>query len=205
MSGNKTLKVGEKILFGIFGVFIVLATISYIILEIVRTRAPEPMFQVKTHYDFSPVGEQGSVMFRESRCTSCHRALRNGTNMGLSLDGIGTKRTREWIYQFLKEPEATYTARTIDHGARPKEASYVADLPEEQLVAISTFLSELRVDQGSSSSHMPPQGKSPFIDNMLKAWAPESWKEKYGDIRDTDEFKATEARSEAEMEKRGQP
>ncbi len=194
MSGKNALKIGEKILFGIFGVFIVLATLSYIALEIVRTRSPEPLFQVKTHYDFSPVGEQGSVMFREANCTSCHRALRNGTNMGLDLDGIGTKRTPEWIYQFLKEPEATYTARTLDHGARPKEASYVAELPDTTLVAIATFLSELRADQGSASSPMPPEGRSSFIDNMLKAWAPESWREKYGDVRDR-EYTATEAPS----------
>ncbi len=183
MSGNKAFKVGEKILFGIFGVFIVLATVSYIALEIFRSRAPEPIFQVKTHYDFSPEGERGSVIFRESGCTSCHRAMRNGTNMGLDLDGVGSKRSRDWIYQFMKQPETTYSARTIDHGGRPKEAAYVAELPETSLQAIAAFLSELKADQGSAASPLPPEGRSEFIDNMLKAWAPESWKEKYADIR----------------------
>lgn len=189
MGKRNPLKIGEKILFGIFGIFIVLATVSYIVLEIVRSSSPEPMFQVRTHYDLSTLGETGSRIFRESRCTSCHRAMRNGTNMGLNLDGVGSKRTAEWLYQFLTQPEANYPTRTLDHGARPKEAAYVAELPDESLKAIATFLSELRSDQGSASSPMPPPEKSAFIDNMLKAWAPESWKEKYQDVRETDAYK----------------
>lgn len=188
MSVKKSLKVGEKVLFGIFGVFIVLATVSYIVLEIVRSRSDEPMFKVRTHYDLSAQGEHGSVVFRESRCTSCHRALRNGTNMGLNLDGVGSKRSREWLYQFLKHPEKTYTSRTLDHGASPKEAAYVAQMPDESLQAIATFLSELRSDQGSASSPVPPPERSAFIDNMLKAWAPDSWKEKYQDVREKEGF-----------------
>lgn len=188
MSAKKSMKVGEKILFGIFGVFIVLATVSYIVLEIVRSQSEEPMFKVRTHYDLSAQGEQGSVFFREARCTSCHRALRNGTNMGLNLDGVGSKRDRDWLYSFLTAPEKTYTARTLDHGATPKEAAYVAKLPDEQLQAIATFLSELRSDQGSASSPVPPPERSAFIDNMLEAWAPESWKEKYQDVREKPGF-----------------
>jgi cytochrome c553 len=155
-------------------------------METVRMGAEKPMFEVKTHYDFSPQGAKGSALFRESRCTSCHRALRNGTNMGLSLDGVGSNRTYEWIYSFLKNPEKTYEAKTIDHGASPKEAAYVSELPDENLQAIARFISELKADRGSSSAPQPPEGRSEFIDDMVKAWAPDEWKEKYSDIRDKD-------------------
>lgn len=181
---NRALKSGEKILFGIVGIFILLATIAYAALEVYRLTRPEPLFEVKTHFDFSPIGQRGSELFRESRCTACHRALRNGTNMGLSLDGIGSARSLEWLETFLVDPEKVYEARTLDHGPAPKEAAYVAKLPAEERHAIAVFLSELKADQGSSSAPMPPEGRSEFIDNMVRVWAPKEWAEKYQDIRD---------------------
>ncbi|KPJ90912.1 MAG: hypothetical protein AMJ55_12785 [Gammaproteobacteria bacterium SG8_15] len=183
-SNKKSLKTGEKVLFGIAGVFIVLAVIAYIILEMYRLSSDTPIFESKTSFDFSEQGAVGSALFRESRCTSCHRALRNGTNMGLSLDGVGSLRTSEWLYNFLKDPEQTYGAPTIDHGAAPKEAAYVAKLPDEDLRAIAQFISELKAEQGSASAPMPPDGRSEFIDNMVKTWAPKEWKDKYSDVRE---------------------
>lgn len=187
MGNKKSLKTGEKVLFGIFGVFVVLAVIAYAIMETVRLNSDEPMFESKTSYDFSPEGQVGSKLFREARCTACHRALRNGTNMGLSLDGVGSARTLDWIYSFLTNPEVTYGTRTLDHGPRPKEAGYVAEIPEKELHAIAVFISELKAEQGSSSAPMPPEGRSQFIDDMVKAWAPPEWDEKYKDVRTKDE------------------
>lgn len=183
-SNKKSLKTGEKVLFGIAGVFIVLAVIAYIILEMYRLSSDTPIFETKTSFDFSEQGAVGSALFRESRCTSCHRALRNGTNMGLSLDGVGSLRTPEWLYNFLKDPEQTYGAPTIDHGAAPKEAAYVSKLADEDLRAIAQFISELKAEQGSASAPVPPDGRSEFIDNMVKTWAPKEWKEKYSDVRE---------------------
>lgn len=178
------LKTGEKILFGIFGAFIALAVISFAILEIVRWNSSKPLYSTTSHYDFTPEGLKGSVLFREARCTSCHRAMRNGTNMGLSLDGEGSRRSLEWILQFMKDPEKTYNSRTLDHGAMPKEAAYVAQLAPETLHAIGVFLSELRADQGAAAAPQPPSGRSEFIDSMVKAWAPKEWNEQHKDIRD---------------------
>lgn len=183
MAAKQYLKTGEKVLFGIVGVFIVLAMIAYVILETYRLSRDEPLFENKTNYTFSDKGAIGSAIFRESQCTSCHRALRNGTNMGLSLDGKGSSRSYEWIYKFLKNPEQTYGEVTIDHGAKPKEAAYVSEMPDEKLQAIAQFISELKSEQGSASAPVPPEGRSEFIDNMVKAWAPKEWQEKYKDVR----------------------
>ena len=185
-AGKQQLKTGEKVLFGIVGVFIALAILAYILLETYRLSRDEPLFETKTSYDFSEKGSIGSALFRESQCTSCHRALRNGTNMGLSLDGKGSLRSYEWIYSFLKDPESTYGDATIDHGLAPKEAAYVSQLPDDKLQAIAQFISELKADQGSASAPVPPEGRSEFIDNMVKTWAPEQWKEKYQDVRTKD-------------------
>lgn len=192
MSKKSKLKTGEKVLFIFTGVFIVLATIGYVILETVRLSSDKPMFEVTTHFNLSEDGHKGSAVFRASRCISCHRAMNNGTNMGLSLDGTGSKRTRQWVLDFLLTPERMYEARTFDHGPRPKEAAYVAELPREELELIATFLSELRSDPGSSSSPVPPPGRSPFIDKMIKNWAPAEWKEKYTDVREKTPERYTE-------------
>ena len=176
------LKTGERLLFGIFGAFMVLAIISYVILEVIRMKSTKPMYTPTSHFDFSAEGLKGSEAFRFANCTACHRALRNGTNMGLNLDGIGSRRTQEWIIGFLNHPESTYTVRTVDHGPG-KEAAYVAEMPQEKLHAIAVFLSELRADQGAATADAPPEGRSEFIDNMVKMWAPAEWNDKYQDVR----------------------
>lgn len=184
MKRKQPLKPGEKIMFSVFAAFLVLAVVGYVIMETVRSHATEPMFASLTSFDFSPQGLRGSVTFREAGCTSCHRAMRNGTNNGLSLDGIGSRRSPEWINSFLKNPEATFEARTVDHGFGPgKEAAYVQSMPDKDLDDISVFLSELKAQQGSAASKLPPIEKSGFIDSMVNMWAPESWKDKYQDIR----------------------
>ena len=184
--GKQRLKSGEKILFSIFGAFLVLGIIAFIAMEVVRSRATTPMFVSTTHFNFSPVGLEGSKLHREARCNSCHRALRMGTNMGLNLDGIGSRRSLQWIEGFLNDPERVYGAPTIDHGSSlsvPKEANYVANLPKEDLRKIAVFLSELTADPGSAVARAPPPERSGFIDQMVSTFAPESWKEKYKDVR----------------------
>jgi hypothetical protein len=183
MGLKQSLKPGEKVLFSIFGVFLVVAVLGYIALEVVRTHSQKPMFVIKTHYDLTPEGDRGSVIFRKSRCTDCHRAMNNGTNMGLDLDGIGSSKTKEWILSFLRDPEKVYPTKTVDHGMAPKEAAYVAAMPLADLDAMATFLSELKADRGSPAAPQPPEGKSTFIDDMVKMWAPKDWKHKFQDVR----------------------
>ena len=186
MAKQQSFKQGERILFGITIVFVVAAVIGYITMESYRAHSSKPIFVSKTHYNPSPLGLKGSTLFRKSGCTSCHRALRNGTNMGLSLDGVGSRRSKEWLYRFLRDPGDTYGAQTVDHGYPPKEAAYVSELPKGDLLAIATFISELKADQGSSSAPEPPTGRSAFIDDMVGTFAPESWKKKYQDVRERD-------------------
>lgn len=186
------MKRGEKILFGVFGLMGVFAIASFIMMEVVRARTDRALYPVSTHFVFSAEGLRGSALVRTEGCTACHRAMRNGTNSGLNLDGIGSKRSVQYLTDFMKNPEATYPARTVDHGASPKRAAYVSKLPEEDLRALVVFLSELRADQGSAAARLPADARSGFIDDMVKVWAPENWKDKYTDIRDEAELKAKE-------------
>ena len=198
--GRRGWKIGEKVLFGIFGVFVLLAGIGFYFMQAAVQKHPG-MFKVTTHYNLSAEGQKGSSIFLNQGCTDCHRAIQDGTNSGLSLDGEGSKHDEKWIYAFLKHPEETYGAKTIDHhdaaassagaapptaasyAANPAAAAYVAALPDEKLRALAVFLSELTADVGSTSGAQPPEAHDGFIDKMVGLWAPDSWKGKFRDIR----------------------
>lgn len=190
------LKLGEKILLGVVALICVFAVVSFVMLEVLRAHSDKPLYPVTTHFDFSAEGLRGGVIFRKMECKSCHKAVQNGTNMGLDLDGIGSKRSFNYLFNFLKNPEATYASKTIDHGSAPKEAAYVAELPEADLHALATFLSELRASRGSADAPLPP-GKSGFIDEMVKVWAPGSWKSEFHDIRQDEKSDKKGAASDA--------
>jgi cytochrome c553 len=177
------LRLGEKVLFGIAAAFVLFAVVSFVAMEIYRAHSGKKMYAATSHYDFSPEGLNGSQRFRDLGCTSCHRAVRNGTNNGVNLDGIGSRRSLDYLNAFMREPEATYGTQTMDHGAG-KGAAYVARLPEQDLHSLAVFLSELKATQGSPDARLPVEGRSGFIDEMVKIWAPSSWKSQYHDVRE---------------------
>lgn len=198
----QSLKQGEKILLMVFGVFFILAVIGYVVLETVRVSSDKPMYVQTTYFDFSEEGKAGSGLYLKYNCNACHRAVRSGTSMGLSLDGIGSKRSIEWLEAFLGNPESTYGGPTLDHalppidGSKPKEAVYVSKLPAEERRLLAVFLSELRADAGSAVAKVPPPERSKFVDSMVGAWAPAEWKEKYKDLREQSAAEDAEVQGE---------
>ena len=180
---KSSLRLGEKVLFGIAALFVVFAVISFIGMEIYRQHSGKKMYASAAQFDFSAQGRVGSERFRDLGCTSCHRAVRNGTNNGVNLDGIGSRRSMDYLVAFLHQPEATYGSQTMEHGPG-KAAAYVANLPENDLHPIAIFLSELKASQGSPDARLPLEGRSGFIDERVKIWAPSSWKSKYHDVRE---------------------
>lgn len=178
------MKKGEKILFGIVALLVVVTVINFTVLESIRRHSEKPLFPVLTHFVFSDEGLRGYQIYQQRDCYTCHRAVGSGTSMGISLDGLGSKHDVDYFYNFLKKPEQTYGSKTMDHGAPPKDAAFVSALPDSELHTMAVFLSELKSDQGSSSSFIPPKGDSSFIDAMLDMWAPDNWRSQYKDIRD---------------------
>lgn len=179
----KRLKTGEKVLFVGVSLLILVAVTNYIAIETIRMRSDKPMYPIRTHYEFAGEGFRGSELFRLDNCTNCHKAVGNGTNMGLELDGIGSRRELSYLMAFLRDPEATYQAgHTVDHGPG-KEADYVSKLPPDDQRAIAIFLSQLKSDRGAATAQAPPEGKSGFIDAMLDLWAPDSWRILFNDVR----------------------
>jgi Cytochrome c len=186
------MKKGEKILFGIVGLLVVVAVVNFFILESIRHHSDKPMFPILTHYDFTKDGKVGYGIYEQRECYTCHKAVGSGTSMGVTLDGLGSKHDVTYFYNFLKHPEQTYGAKTMSHGAPPKDAAYVSALPDSDLRSMAVFLSELKADQGSSSSFEPPKGDSGFIDAMVDMWTPAGWKMKFRDIREWMKSKSQE-------------
>lgn len=178
------MKKGEKILFGIVAFLVIVTVINFTVLESIRHNSDKPMYPILTHFAFSDRGQIGYKLYQQGGCYTCHRAVGSGTSMGVSLDGLGSKHDANYFYSFLKEPEKTLGTKTLDHGNAPKDAAFVSALPEADLRDIAVFLSELKSDQGSSSSFEPPKGESSFIDAMLDMWAPDGWRSQYKDIRE---------------------
>jgi cytochrome c553 len=178
------MKKGEKILFGVIAFLVIVTVINFTVLESVRHHSSKPLFPILTHFVFSAEGERGYLVYQQNGCYTCHRAVGSGTSMGVSLDGLGSKHDLNYFMSFLKEPEKTLGTRTLDHGAAPKEAAYVSALPDQDLHEMAVFLSELKSDQGSSSSFEPPKGESSFIDAMVDMWTPAGWRSQFTDIRD---------------------
>ncbi|OGC93670.1 MAG: hypothetical protein A2W25_06110 [candidate division Zixibacteria bacterium RBG_16_53_22] len=50
--------------------------------------------------------ELGEVRFREARCISCHTIDERGGHLASELGHIGSKVSRQWLYNFLKNPRA---------------------------------------------------------------------------------------------------
>jgi len=176
---SSPVKTGERVIFIVTAIFLVLAIIGFGAMEYVRHHMDKPMFPVNVAYHFSDEAKQGmEFFFRKGNCTDCHRALNSGTNMGpgSDLDGMGSKHDAAWIYNFMRMPEQTYTrGATLDHGPG-KAAAYVATMDAKELHAIAAFLSSLKARSGSTVSPVPPSDKSPFIDSMVRKFAPASWK-----------------------------
>lgn len=178
------MKLGEKILFGIVGLLVVITVVSFFSLESIRHHSDKPLYPILTHFEFSAEGERGYGIYQERGCYECHHAVGSGTSMGVSLDGLGSKHDLNYFYNFLKNPEKTYGAKTLDHGAPPKDAAYVSALPDAELHDMAVFVSELKADQGSSSSFEPPEEQSGFVDAMVQMWTPAGWRASFTDIRE---------------------
>ncbi len=70
------MKKGEKILFGIIGLLVLITVINFTVLETVRHNSDRPLFPILTHFDFSAGGLRGYQIYQKSNCYTCHQGCR---------------------------------------------------------------------------------------------------------------------------------
>ena len=87
---------------------------------------------------------EGEAIYRREGCLSCHEIFGNGASYGPSLDGIGSKRSKEWIIRYLKSPWPGVSAKPY----RLRMPSY-ASLPSSDLEKLAQYLLALKFTQSS--------------------------------------------------------
>ncbi len=77
----------------------------------------------------------GEAIYRREACGSCHRINSTGPTYGPQLDGEGSRRSREWLADYLRNPRAGVGEKPY----RLAMPSY-AHLPPTDLEALVVYL-----------------------------------------------------------------
>lgn len=95
---------------------------------------------VRFVYVESSLTRGGELIFRREGCLSCHELFGNGTTYGPPLDGVGSRRDRPWLTEYLRSPrpgvgDKPYRLRmpaydTLEAGEMEALASYLGALRE---------------------------------------------------------------------------
>jgi mono/diheme cytochrome c family protein len=78
---------------------------------------------------------QGAKLFWSNRCKECHTIDGKGGSSGPNLTYVGSKRSREYIVQQIKDPKS--------HNPNTDMPSFRSDLSEQEINAIADYLSGL--------------------------------------------------------------
>lgn len=106
---------------------------------------------VRFIYLESSLSTQGEAIFRRENCLSCHELFGNGTTYGPNLDGVGSRRNKSWLQQYLRAPRPTAGAKTY----RLRMPTYDT-LDPADLDALAAYLQGLRETDSSNQVINPP-------------------------------------------------
>lgn len=95
----------------------------------------------RVHYVYldSQETKHGEVIYRREGCNACHQILGNGYGYGPGLDGIGSRRTQQWLQRYLQAPWPGVSKRHY----RTEMPAYDR-LPEDELEALTAYLAALK-------------------------------------------------------------
>jgi len=76
---------------------------------------------------------EGAVVYQNNRCAMCHLANGTGKKLGPPLNGVGQKRTRQWIIEHFINPQKLSPGSTMPPYP----------LPEKEMAALTDYLMQL--------------------------------------------------------------
>lgn len=82
---------------------------------------------------------KGEIIYRREGCLSCHEIFGNGAAYGPSLDGVGSKRDKTWLIEYLKAPRAGVSAKPYRLKMPPYD-----HLPRKDLELLAEYLLALK-------------------------------------------------------------
>ena len=148
------MKLGEKIVFGLAAIIVAAAAARGY--QVITAKEPS---MPKHFYDWGETGLQGHYLYRDLGCKNCHRAMGTG-EVGVApvLDGVGTRRTSEWLMQYLTDPSSLVAGTAHDGSFGPDFGS----LNDEQRELLAAFLSGLHANPNSPNypRQPPPDSQS---------------------------------------------
>lgn len=108
---------------------------------------------VEFAYTENAAAQAGEAIYRREGCNSCHRVHGNGATYGPSLDGVGSRRSGNWLKRYLRAPNE----RTSERAYRVKMPSYDG-LQTAELDALVAYLQALRSVGRDGAIVDPPPG-----------------------------------------------
>ena len=135
------MKLGEKIVFGISAVVVLAAAArGYQVITADKPSMP------KHYYEWDEVGLEGHYLYRELGCKNCHRAMGTG-EVGVApvLDGVGTRRDKQWLFNYLTDPTELVEGTAHDGSFAP-DFRLLAD---DDRTLLAAYLSGLHANPNS--------------------------------------------------------
>ena len=123
---------------------------------------PQKTVVERHHSNYQPDGAAGEV-YQRYRCNSCHSFRGNGGTLAPDLTYEGSRSNREWLVQFLKNPQTirpSLTVRMPRFEMTEKDAATLADYITATLV--KKEVDPKAVSQSEFTPEMADRGKKLF-------------------------------------------
>ena len=178
------LRLGEKILFGIAAAFVLFAVMSFVAMEIYRVHSGKKMYAADLAFRLFAGRAQWVAALSRSRL---HQLSSGGAQWHQQRSQLGRHRfpAHPGLSDRLPASAGGHLRDPNDGPWRQTRGRPMSPVcPRRILHSLAVFLSELKATQGSPDARLPSEGRSGFIDEMVKIWAPSTWKSQYHDVRE---------------------
>jgi len=99
-------------------------------------KKPPPVKYVNVE---SSLGKQGEKIFKREFCLSCHEVFAIGATYGPNLDGVGSRRSKAWLNEYLRAPRPGVSIKPYRLKMPPYDS-----LPASEMTALVAYLEGLR-------------------------------------------------------------
>jgi cbb3-type cytochrome oxidase cytochrome c subunit len=139
------LRAGEWVVLGGSGVIAAFAALVGVLIYL----KPPP---VEYSYVETSAARDGEAIYRREGCNSCHRLFGNGATYGPGLDGVGSRRSADWLREYLQHPKPGVSGKPY----RVSMPSYDR-LQSGELSALVAYLQGLRAVSAEGVSTGTPK------------------------------------------------
>jgi len=82
------------------------------------------------------MSSKGAEIYKREKCMDCHTLKGKGGAVGPNLTVVGSKRSREFIFQQIKDPKS--------HNPNTEMPSFGTRIPEQDINALADYLAGMK-------------------------------------------------------------